>query len=512
MRITLGQLAAMLECNVDSTFAHREIRAVCRDTREVVHGCLFVCIVGNNHDGHDYAAKAVELGAAALLVGRYIPNVDVPQLLVPAQYNHDTVKGLGRIAHCWRKQFAGKVVGITGSAGKTTVKEVLADVLSKTAKVARSIKNYNNQVGMPLSIVNTEGNEDYWIMEVGISEAHDMHELGAILEPDAALILNVARAHTEGLSMQGVPAAEGEKGVAYHKSRLFAHVAEGGVAIASADYADLTAASAEFLPNIYTFSGQDTCTQSCVGVSAKYMGLTEAHNQEKKITKAQGIRHCGVYAVTIAATKTKPMQTFTMQSPFIGSYGAENVAAIVSVCVALGIDVPAMQQGLAQARLPEQRFEVHVLHESTDAQQWIMIDDSYNANPLSMKRMLQASAEIAQESPLYAILGTMAELGSVAEEEHEKLGQFMAHELTRPLCSIFWKGPYAQDVHKGLQSKGFTGGFVVLPDACTPEEFLKIFSAQVRAAGVVLCKGSRSNKLEFFAQALLKKYAVEKEG
>ncbi|MDE7065497.1 MAG: UDP-N-acetylmuramoylalanyl-D-glutamyl-2, 6-diaminopimelate--D-alanyl-D-alanine ligase, partial [Desulfovibrionaceae bacterium] len=177
------------------------VTGVARDNRDIVPGDLFVCIPGERVDGHDFAMAAVQAGAAAVLARRELPEVppSVPVLRVD-----DTVKALGRLAAAWRMRTRAKVVGITGTAGKTTVKEVLAQVLSVQGPTERTAKNHNNQIGLPLSILNAAEDAAFWVMEAGISHAQDMEELAPVLRPDIGLVLNAGAGHTAGLGGRGV--------------------------------------------------------------------------------------------------------------------------------------------------------------------------------------------------------------------------------------------------------------------------------------------------------------------
>ncbi len=461
MHVSMQQLAQMLALPCENVQGAEQVpvQSVCRDTADVTPGALFVCIQGARVDGHDFAAKAVEAGAVALLVTRYVPELTVPQFLAK-----DTVVALGALAHAWRKIFAqkgGRVVAVTGSAGKTTVKEVLADVIAASGKkVARNKLNFNNQVGMPLSVLATSGDEDVWVMEVGISEAHDMDILGAILEPDVALVLNVGAAHTQGL---------GAKGVAYHKSRLLAHMASSNAhAFVSADYTDLRQEAQAVYPAVQYFSAENA-------PEALYSAAYAGRKQGK-----------GKYAVRKSLDGSGAGQRFEVLAPFVGAYGAENVAAIVAVAEALGLDSMHMQHGFMQAQLPQQRFDVQQVG------QWHIVDDSYNANPLSMKRMLLAAVDMAQAEnlPCYAVLGAMGELGDRAEIEHKALGQVLAQSGIK---HIFWAGDYGSLVKAGLQENAYDGAFIQVKNV---SNFTHHWSKLQLSQGLVLCKGSRSNKLE----------------
>ncbi len=463
MHVSLEQIVHMLNAPCENMAGQQEVQitSVCRDTADVSAGALFVCIVGARLDGHDFAAKAVQDGAVALLVSRYLPEIAVPQIVVS-----DTVQALGALAHAWRNTFAakgGRVVAVTGSAGKTTVKEVLAHVVEAGGKkVARNKLNFNNQIGMPLSVLATSGDEDVWVMEVGISEAHDMDILGAILQPHVAVILNVGAAHTQGL---------GDKGVAYYKSRLLAHVPqvhEGGMAFVSADYADLCQEAQVVYKQVQFFSAEHAPKAS---YDAVYVGPSQGK---------------GKYAVRKSFDGSGAGQRYEVLAPFVGAYGAENVAAIVAVAEALGLDMLHIQQGFATATLPQQRFDAQKIGA------WHIVDDSYNANPLSMKRMLMAAVDMAKAEnvPCYAVLGAMGELGAEAHAAHKSLGEDLAQS---GITHIFWAGDFGSLVQEGLAQGGFAGTFIQVKNV---SNFTHHWGKLRLHPGLVICKGSRSNKLE----------------
>ncbi len=465
MRLSLeqiqGMLGATLHCTQDAQ--HTEILSVCRDTNDATKQSLFVCIEGQRFDGHDFAAKAVENGAVALIVSRILPDIKVPQFLV-----NNTVKALGKLANAWRKQFTGKLIAITGSAGKTTLKECLAQILEGANKsVSCSILNYNNQIGLPLSILATQGTEDYWVMEAGISQPQDMDELGEILEPDFALVLNAGVGHTEGLGL---------KGVAYHKAQLLKYIkyeGSGAQAFVCADYAELVKESQSISKNICYFSANAQSEFAYLAnFTATYSGIVQ---QEREFKGRYNIK--------------QPNDSVEILTPFCGSYGAENVAAIMAIVHALGLS--NVVQSMADLKLPKQRFHTHRIGN------WCVIDDSYNANVLSMARMLEASVQQAGTGPCYAVLGAMGELGTLASLEHENLGRNLGG---LGISNIFWKGPYAEEVQRGLELANYKGSFVIVQDS---EDFAAHWKAAQLASGTVLIKGSRSNALENLVNVVL---------
>ena len=430
------------------------------DNREACPGALFVCVPGARVDGHDFAASAVERGAGAVLACRPLP--EVAAMGAPVFVVEDTVKALGKLAAHWRDTTTAKVVCVTGTAGKTTLKETLAAILAVHGKTAKTPLNHNNQIGMPCAVLDTDGDEDFWVMEAGISHEGDMDELAAILRPDLALILNVGPGHTEGL---------GGRGVAWHKARLLAHLAPGGTALVSADYADLVAAAEA--------TGASPVYFSAAGEDAPYSARMD-----------DGTR--GHYSLELAG------QGIKAETPFRGAFGAENAIAAAAAAHLLGLDADEISRGFAAAELPPQRCARKKIG------RWRVIDDTYNANPLSMRRMLEAAAAEAREAslPLVAVLGEMGELGAESARHHEDLGRLLGG---LGLAAIFWKGGHGADVQAGLAAT-HPDAVSVWTQVSGPEEFAAAWQAAENfpEGGVLLFKGSRANRLEELLAALEK--------
>ena len=443
------------------------VEGVGTDSRAVKPGSLFVCIPGETFDGHDFAVKAIEAGAAALLVSRN-PFDAVPP--VPLILVEDTVKALGKLAHCWRERLGEtRVIGLTGTAGKTTVKELLAQVLSRRGLTAKTHMNLNNQIGLPLSMLAATGEEAFWVMEAGISHPNDMDELGAILEPDLALILNVGPGHAAGL---------GDRGTAHYKSKLLAHLAPGGTAIISADYPDLAREARAVRQELVFFSTS--------GRQVDYRAAYVVPAGEDK-----GLFRLWLDGVSI-----------DVEAPFRGAFGAENVIAVAAVAHRLGLGAEEIAAGFAGAALPKQRFAC------SRAGDWLVIDDSYNANPLSFSRMLEAAAEMAgdhADRPLVCVLGEMGELGSLSEDEHRNLGRLVADIKPRLVC---WEGGHLEEFEDGLHAGRYGGAFCPVTSA---EDMFKGLAAcdLGSGGGVILFKGSRSNKLETLVSAFTEAQAGE---
>ena len=426
------------------------------DSREVKEGNLFFCLPGERVDGHDYAAAAVEKGALAVIGSRNpftkLSKKNRPPVLVV----HDVPAALARIAAVHRNLTKGVVVGVTGTSGKTSVKETLASVLNVAGKTDKNPVNLNNQIGLPLSMLNASEDAAYWVMEAGISRPHDMDELGAILRPDIALILNAGAGHVQEL---------GDRGVAHYKARLLAYLADKGLGVVSADYPALEDEARKYDADVVYFSAEDVEER----YFASYLGPDGVSGPDR------GSYHLSLDGEGVA-----------VNAPFLGAYGAENVAAIGAVAHSLGLTAPEIAAGFAAAQLPAQRFALR------ETGGFLMIDDSYNANPLSMRRMLEAAAGMATErgSDLVLVLGEMGELGPDSPEYHYQLGQQAAALAPK---ALIWKGGQGEAVRKGLHEAGYAGSFAHVGDAAS---FTAAFLSAGAHSGVVLFKGSRSNKLE----------------
>lgn len=455
MNMTLDAIArALTDAGLPDTEraeGSRVITTVRTDSREVQPGDLFVCLKGERFDAHSFAVQVAEAGAAAIVASRPLEGVGCPVILVD-----DTQVALGQLARCWRDATQARVVAVTGTAGKTTVKELLAQTLANSLSVAKNHKNFNNQVGLPLSMLAASGQEAAWVMEVGISKHSDMAELGVIIAPDLALVLNIGPAHLEGLgSIEGVAKA---------KAALLAHVREGGRGLCSMDYPELWAEAQAALPGVIGFSAQNS-------FATYYARFEEALPEGR-----------GLYEIITDG------QAFWAELPACGAHFAENAAAVAGACHMLGLTTDQIAEGLGKAQLPGQRFCC------VEVGGWCVVDDSYNANPLSMRRSLEAARLMAGDAPLVLVLGDMKELGAGAATAHEELGALLPG--LKP-TAVFFQGEFASAVALGA------GKAVAVTEISGPAQVLDQLPALHDGRGVVLVKGSRSCRMELYAQALL---------
>ncbi len=457
MRMSLSDILAVTGAVGDiGERGNPVIEAVRIDSRAVLPGCLFVCVPGERLDGHNFAAEAVAKGAAAVLADRPLPGLPegTPVLLV-----RDTVAALGKLAKGWRERTGARLLAVSGSAGKTTVKELAAAILGRVQPTAKNYKNYNNQIGLPLSMLEAGADDAFWVMELGISAPGEMEVLAGIAEPDVAVIHNVGPAHLEGLgSVAGVAAA---------KTALYDALRPNGVALASMDYPELWEAAKRRHPAVLGMSTQGRAAP----YRAKYLGAL-SEGRGRFFLKLRDLE----------------MEVVT---PLTGVHFAENILAASAAAHELGAGEEAIASGLETAVMPEQRFFCRRQGCYT------VIDDTYNANPLSMRRAIEAAAEAAHGKPLVLVLGEMREMGTHAETEHARLGEWTAASGAR---AVFFHGSHAQAVAEGLSRGGYAGVYAAVD---SPEAFLGTLAATGLTGGVLLFKGSRSMRMEEYLSAFM---------
>jgi len=457
MQLGLHEIGQAMQ-GVGDYDAHPElvVNRIQTDSRLVEPGDLFVCIPGQRFDGHSFAREAVHKGAAGIVVERPLMDLhsEVPMILV-----QNSIHALGLLAAEWRKRFTGTVVAVTGTAGKTTVKELIASILATRGAVGRNYKNWNNELGVPQSMLGFTGREDVWVLEAGVSNPGDMEVLGRMLRPDLAVITNVGAAHLEGLIDLD--------GVAREKMRLAWFVQPGGKVVASADYPQLDLGHD-------LSSRREVVLFSLCGRQARYHcreGASAAGRDHGYVLDLDG-RECHVH------------------SELFGTHARENILAAASAASELGFDCAAIQEGVSQACIPEHRSQVIRIGP------YVLIDDSYNANPLSMHCALESAAALAGQDPLILVLGEMKELGESSKSAHEELGRMAARVQPEVL---FFSGEDQDSVRKGFEAEAPGGTFL---SAETTGAFLELWRRSRVGKGIILVKGSRGCGLERYVSAL----------
>lgn len=352
------------------------IDAVAIDSRRIAPGTLFVALKGEHADGHDFVAAAAANGATAALVARRAETV-LPQVLVD-----DVLLALGDLASAVRAQRRARVVGITGSSGKTTVKGLLAAILARRGVTHVSAGNYNNEIGLPLTLLAMPADAEYAVLEMGAGKPGDIAYLAAIARPQVALVTNIAPAHLERMgSVDGIAATKGA---------MYQALPADGIAVINADdaYAGFFAGLAGSRRVLRFGLG------SAVEVGAAGLALAAAGSHFRLMTPA------GAVAVRL---------------PLPGRHNVHNALAAAAVATALDIPLADIVAGLETASAVPGRLVRRAM-----AGGWTLIDDTYNANPGSAAAAIAVLALSGGET--WLVFGDMAELGAGAEALHAAVG------------------------------------------------------------------------------------------
>lgn len=374
--VTLGQLANVLNgelCGSDAL-----IEDVTTDTRKLTPGCLFVALKGERFDAHDFAQTAKDGGAGALLVSRKL-DIDLPQLVVS-----DTRLAFGELAAWVRQQVPARVVALTGSSGKTSVKEMTAAILGQCGNTLYTAGNLNNDIGVPMTLLRLTPEHQFAVIELGANHQGEIAWTVSLTRPEAALVNNLAAAHLEGFgSLAGVAKAKGE---------IFTGLPDSGIAILNADNNDWA--------NWQQVIGDRTVWRFSPNAAGSDFSAADV-----RIT-SQGTEF----------TLHTPNGSTDVLLPLPGRHNIANALAATALATAVGADLNAVKAGLAQLKaVPGRLFPIHL----TDSQ--LVLDDSYNANVGSMT----AAVQVLSEMPGYRVLvvGDMAELGAESEACHIQVGE-----------------------------------------------------------------------------------------
>ena len=432
-----------------------EFNCVGTDSRAIKADQLFVALKGENFDGHDYAAQSLQQGASAVLVSKAVAG---PAVLVP-----DTRLALGDLAAHWRKKFSIPVVGITGSNGKTTGKEMLAAILKAAAgndeAVLATQGNLNNDIGLPLTMLSIRAQHQYAVLEMGMNHSGEIAYLTQLAQPDVALVNNAGSAHIGELgSYEAIAQAKGE---------IFAGLAKDGLAIINADdvFADLwKELASQHQQMTFGLTNQ-------ADVSASYQLETTSSEIDMR-------------------TPIGPVK-FTLPAP-----GLHNVAnALAAATAALALDVPLnkIAQGLSTFVGAKGRLQAKQGFAGAH-----LIDDTYNANPSSMKAAIDVLA--ANKGTRIFVMGDMAELGAEAAEMHTEVG---AYAKQAGLDGFYALGPLSSNAVAAFGTQGLHFDAV--------ETLAQALKKEMNAEVTVLVKGSRSMRMERVVE-LVQKQTITNEG
>lgn len=430
---------------------------VVRDSREAVPGCLFVAFAGERVDGHDFAAQVVEAGAAAVLASR---PVGVPAIVVD-----DVQRALGALAREVVRRLGATVVALTGSAGKTSTKDLIAQVLRRSAPTVWTPGSLNNEIGLPLTALTATDETRYLVLEMGARGLGHIRYLTGLTPPRIGLVLNVGTAHVgEFGGRDRIALAKGELVEALPPAQ------EGGVAVLNADDPLVRAMTARTKAKVLLFgeSGE-------ADVRAENVRLTDSGQPAFRLHTPSGD------------------SDVTMR--LYGEHHVSNALAAAAVAHELGMSAEEIATALSEAgSLSRWRMEVTERPDGVT-----VVNDAYNANPESMRAALRALVAMGKGRRTWAVLGKMAELGDEAFAEHDAVGRLAVRLNVSKLVAV--GGREASWLQLGAYNEGSWGEESVhVSDAQSAVDLLR---RELRPGDVVLVKASRSVGLESVAQALL---------
>ncbi len=423
-----------------------EVTGVAIDTRKVQPGNLFVALKGERVDGHDYLREAAAMGAVAALVTRQLDS-PLPQVLVD-----DAEAALGDVASALRAQRDVRVVGITGSNGKTTVKTLVASILSRHGRTHVSAGNCNNELGLPLSLLAMPRNTEYAVLEMGAGKLGDIAYLAAIARPDIGLVTLIAAAHLERMGSI--------EGVAETKGALYQALPANGIAIINADDA--------FASFFNALAG----SRKVLRFGLDHPADVGADIVEQRVDGSTFVL-------------STPRGDAQVNLPLAGRHNIANALAASAVALALEVPLETIVAGLEQVPDVAGRLGRHLA-----AGGWTVIDDSYNANPGSMAAAIDTLMLAAGER--WLVLGDMAELGADARALHASVGE---RARQRRVERLFAVGPLGV-----ATAHAFGPGAEHFDDK---PALVAALRAQLHPGVTCLVKGSRSAGMEQVVAALV---------
>ncbi|ALC92570.1 UDP-N-acetylmuramoyl-tripeptide--D-alanyl-D-alanine ligase [Bacillus sp. FJAT-18017] len=453
---TIKEIADMIPVSNDtSLFNETVITGVAIDSRKAANGNLFVPFKGEKVDGHRYVESAIKQGAAAALWQKDVPN---PPEGLPLLVVEDCLAALQELARAYLKQLDVKVVGITGSNGKTTTKDMVTSLLSQKYKVQKTEGNFNNHIGLPLTVLQLEENTEIAVLEMGMSARGEISLLTKLAEPDAVIITNIGEAHLLDLGSR--------EAIAEAKLEILEGLKEGGLAVLNGDeplLMDRVAGRKEL--NVQTF------------------GRSESNE---------------IYPITINQTQSgNDFKTNLSDHPFhlpvLGIYNIVNALGAILIARHFSVSFEEIAKGLKETRLTQMRME---MTEGANGEK--IINDAYNASPTSMTAAIELVANLPGYARKVLVLGDMLELGPMEEEFHSKIGETIDPEK---VSFVFTYGELGAKIADGA-SKIFGGERVF--SFTSKQHLIQELKKHTNGETLVLVKASRGMKLEEVVTSLQK--------
>ncbi len=429
-----------------------EISSITTDSRKVEEGCLFVPIVGERVDAHKFIPDVMSKGALCTLSERPLEHAGHPYILVES-----SLQAVKDIAEFYLEQLEIPVVGITGSVGKTSTKEVIASVLKEKYRTLKTQGNFNNELGLPLTVFRLREEDEIAVLEMGISDFGEMSRLAQIAKPDTCVITNIGQCHLENLGDRD--------GVLKAKTEILQFVRDGGHIILNGDDDKLIT------------------VPETRGTKPLFFGMNEEFP---------------VYATDIESRGLKGMscrihmgeESFEVLIPMPGKHMVYNALAAAAVGMTYGLDISQIKAGIESLEPVSGRFRM------IETENLLIVDDCYNANPMSMK----ASLQVLQDGlgRRVAILGDMGELGENEQALHNEVGTFAAHQDIDCLICV---GQLCKGMAEAAKAEHTSLEVIYVPDR---ETLLQNLDQYIQKKDTVLVKASHFMKFEEVVDALQK--------
>ena len=444
--LTLSQIAQFAAALLSPGDGTALINKISTDSRTIKPGELFVALRGENFEGHDYIEAAARAGATGALVDlNWQGNIPGNFALLRAA---DTLQAYQNLAANYRKSLPLKVLAITGSNGKTSTKDFAASVLARKFRVTKTEGNFNNHVGLPRTILEATSDDEIGVWEIGMNHPGEIAALSKIAAPDAAIITNIGVAHIEFMGSR--------EAIATEKGALAETVGPQGTVILNADD--------RFSEGIAQRTRARVVSAGMTGGSVRAIEIRQSA-EGSEFTIVEGAHRCRA------------------QLPVAGSHMVQNALLAVAAGRAFGLSIEECAAGLAAAPLTKARLQIK---EIGGVQ---FLDDSYNANPDSMKAALRTLVELDAEGKCIAVLGEMRELGSESERGHREVGETAATLGVDQLITI---GETAEMIAEGAR----TAGLDKVSSARSTGEAAKLLGEIAEPGDLVLIKGSRGARTE----------------
>jgi len=441
--VTLSQIATA--ANGKLTGADCPVTGYSTDTRTVAAGDVYFCLRGDNFDGHNFAQDAIDKGALAVVCEKDL-QLDVVQLIVA-----DTRQAFGKFAMLWREQFTNPVIGVTGSNGKTTVKQLLGSIFNCAGSVHYTRANDNNEIGVPQTLLGLSAEQDFAVVEMGASNKGEIQWLGELVKPTVSVITNAGAAHLEGFG--------DARSVAEEKAWIYKSMAAGGTAVINAD------------DSFFSY-WSEICADKKV-ITFGDAGNVAAYREKD-----------GSISITCAN------ETVNCEYRLAGQHNVHNAAAAAACAIAAGVSLEVIAQGLANAVPVSGRLNFLNLPNGIT-----VIDDTYNANPASTRAAINVLGDF--DGTRFMVLGDLLELGADEIEQHKAIGRYAQENKVDRLLAF---GELAKHTASAFGSGAdwFSG----------KDALVKALSGELSANSTVLVKGSRSMKMEQIVSALTSQFEV----